>query len=372
MKTRRKQIKNKKTRRKLIRGGAKIKLFDDGDIAELKEILKVVPASETEIASIIDEFIKEFDAKQASQSGPVPAQGPTQSTTPPSTQPSNPTSASQKHDYEVYLYNLSYKFYPFLLKRLDELNKELKNAAVGEVAKIKKQQLVLLKTARKIELLKKPLWLDSLLKYLGLIAASASDLTFDGLDTFNIFGKTADDYGKMGAKITMNVYKDLSNDKKVTSDRCNADDDSNMCKHLDYRIRYYNEDPIRDANHMLNKMFFTDYILQKKSQLSSGVVESDLLGKPIAVQENEILYSQATNTATTNTNNTNNSNVSNANNSNANNSIKQGDKNQIVIDANTLNTLNLNNQGNKISIDANTLNALNILNSVNILGNYVQ
>lgn len=342
MKTRRKQIKNKKTRRKLIRGGAKIKLFDDGDKDELKKILDSVPESETEIKSIIDEFLKELNAKSSSDHANIIAmvQNQPQLTTTPSTQPSNPTSASQKHDYEVYLYNLSYKFYPFLLKRLDELNKELKNAAVGKVADIKKQQLVLLKTARKIELLKKPLWLDSLLKYLGLIAASASDLTFDGLDTFNIFGKTADDYGKMGAKITMNVYKDLSNDKKVTSDRCNADDDSNMCKHMDYRIKYYNEDPIRDANHMLNKMFFTDYILQKKSQLSSGVVESDLFGKPIAVQENEILYSQATNTANNNINN-NNSNNNNTNNTNINNSSinQQGDIKQIVIDAKTFNTL---------------------------------
>jgi hypothetical protein len=90
--------------------------------------------------------------------------------------------------------------------------------------------------------------------------------------------------GKSGIRFSMDVFNDLHDPKFITKDK--EEISRNSSKIYNFKYRAYNNDPIKNAEHALNLIYFSPYLLQTK-----GEEYVDFLTRPITSQHAEILYS---------------------------------------------------------------------------------
>ena len=78
----------------------------------------------------------------------------------------------------------------------------------------------------------------------------------------------------------MNIFKSYANDRKINNPNCKNDNDFVV----NYNIKHYGDDPIRDANHALNSIFYQDVINAKQGYTTNAAKEY-----PLTTQIDEIL-----------------------------------------------------------------------------------
>lgn len=187
---------------------------------------------------------------------------------------------TKKTDSDL-LRDISFILYPYMLNVFNEIEKIRMGTSANPSAKYdtlrKKQQVFALKTIRKIDLVKKPVWLESLISYIRYIVGMGGD-SLNNLESM-IYSENTTDLGKQGAKVSMNIYKSYADDKKINNPNCKNDNDFVV----NYNIDHYNADPIRDANHALNSIFYQDIIKSRRGDSKSA---KDV---PLTTQIDEIL-----------------------------------------------------------------------------------
>lgn len=183
----------------------------------------------------------------------------------------------KKTDKEL-LHDIAFVLYPFMLNVFNTIDRMSRETPEKYDTQRKRQQIFALKTIRKIDLVKKPVWLESLVSYMKYIVGMGGN-TMDSLESM-IYNDDLTDTGKQGAKIEMNVYKSNANDRKINNPNCKDDNEYVT----NYNIKYYNADPIKDANHALNSIYFQD-IINSKYGYSSEAAK----GLPIITHMDELL-----------------------------------------------------------------------------------
>jgi hypothetical protein len=165
---------------------------------------------------------------------------------------------------------ISYRLYSYFYSTLnklyskmndpDEKNEEDKKNAPEYIVQ-------LTEWVRRIELLRKPMWADSLI--------NAIYMTFDeGMNSKNAMEQY---YGSLlnteqkGMRVWMNVFEDYSNDNEINNQQCANDADKR--KRYNYELRSEplgNHNTHRTVNDMLNRIFYHDAILKdNKNTLTS-------------------------------------------------------------------------------------------------------
>ena len=182
----------------------------------------------------------------------------------------------EKEDKDIHI-KINYELYPFLFLVIDTIL-NITNPSKNH----QKHKVLALKTIRKIELLKTPAWVDVMYNYYNYIMGKASDIAiFENILDYRTEMKNIEDSGKQGARIFMDIHKDNSDDRKITKEQCNQ---TNTDKIVDYRIKHYNADPIKSANHALNSIFYENYLKNKL-----GEKNSNSKGIPFTTQIDDIL-----------------------------------------------------------------------------------
>jgi hypothetical protein len=188
---------------------------------------------------------------------------------------------TKKSDKDL-LRDITFILYPYMLNVFNEIEKIRNGTSENKSAKYdtlrKKQQVFALKTVRKIDLVKKPVWLESLVSYIRFIVGMGGD-SLNNLESM-MYSDNLEDIGKQGAKVSMNVFKSYADDKKINNPNCKNDNDFVV----NYNIKHYGEDPIRDANHALNSIFYQDVINAKQGYTTNAAKEY-----PLTTQIDEIL-----------------------------------------------------------------------------------
>jgi hypothetical protein len=105
------------------------------------------------------------------------------------------------------------------------------------------------------------------------------------LDMPELYSFPADDPGKSGVSVRMDVYPDLSDPAMIGKSK--EDINKNSSKILDFKYRIYGDDPVKNAEHALNLIFFSPYLLE-----TNGEDYVDFLTRPITSQHGEVLYSR--------------------------------------------------------------------------------
>jgi hypothetical protein len=106
-------------------------------------------------------------------------------------------------------------------------------------------------------------------------------------DSLSSGKKTTAESGKTGIQFNMYAYPDLSNPDLIGKDK--EDIQRNPSKILDYNYRVFNNNPIKNAEHALNLIFFSPYLLETK-----GEDYVDFLTRPYTSQTGEVLLSSST------------------------------------------------------------------------------
>lgn len=196
---------------------------------------------------------------------------------------SNSTSATnepppKKFTEEQLYIKMNYELYPFLFLVIDNILNITNPSKIQQ-----KHKLLALKTIRKIELLKTPAWVDVMYNFFKNVMGSASDIAnFESILDYTAEMQNIEDQGKKGARVFMDIYNDVSDDRKIKNPQCNQ---NNKDKIVDYRIKHYNADPIQSANHALNSIFYENYLKNKLGKNSNSK------GIPITTQIDDILLS---------------------------------------------------------------------------------
>jgi hypothetical protein len=190
---------------------------------------------------------------------------------------------TKKTDSDL-LRDITFVLYPFMLNVFTEIEKIRLGTSQNKSAKYdtlrKKQQVFALKTVRKIDLVKKPVWLESLVSYIRYIVGMGGD-SLNSLESM-MYTDDITDIGKQGAKVSMNIYKSYADDKKLNNPNCKNENDFVV----NYNIDHYNADPIRDANHALNSIFYQDIIRSRRGDTKTAK------DAPLTTQIDEILVGE--------------------------------------------------------------------------------
>jgi hypothetical protein len=258
----RKTTKNHK--RKKGGTGSKILLVEKADVDIFNSIIKDTTTFGNG-AQTISGFIKDIVPDEISEQIKITIDQP----------------VTKKTDKEL-LHNITFILYPYMLNVFNEIEKIRTGTSGNKSAKYdtlrKKQQVFALKTIRKIDLVKKPVWLESLISYIRFIMGMGGD-SLNSLESM-MYSDDLEDIGKQGAKVSMNIFKSYANDRKINNPNCKNDNDFVV----NYNIKHYGDDPIRDANHALNSIFYQDVINAKQGYTTNAAKEY-----PLTTQIDEIL-----------------------------------------------------------------------------------
>ena len=106
-------------------------------------------------------------------------------------------------------------------------------------------------------------------------------------DIPQLYSFPADTEGRSGVGVSMDVYPDLSNPEMIG--KSVEDINRNPSKILDFKYRIYGDNPVKNAEHALNLIFFSPYLLE-----TQGEDYVDFLTRPITSQHGEVLYYNST------------------------------------------------------------------------------
>jgi len=274
----------------------KIKLIKENERGDLINIVNAYPPAEPhKIKAILNIVFIGYDGTDSTRLFPAGTPAPTG--TPSTSQPPTPgvAPATPAADPNIETYEnvikfgadgsdkksmnmdlrlkgeISYRLYSYFYSTLNTLYSKMNepDEKVSEDEKSKAPQDIMLLTewVRRIELLRKPMWADSLI--------NAIYMTFD--EGMNSKKSMEQYYGSLlnteqkGMRVWMNVFEDYSNDNKINNKQCANDADKS--KRYNYELRSEplgNHNTHRTVNDMLNRLFYHDEILKdNKNTLTS-------------------------------------------------------------------------------------------------------
>lgn len=170
---------------------------------------------------------------------------------------------------------IAYRVYSYFVATLSKIHYEIENnktSATKMDSKVLEETMENMKYLqewiRRIELLRKPMWAQSLVDTIQQMfneGYSRKEQLEDYYDNLNPTGKE-------GVRVWMDVYKDYSNDNAINNNQCDVDKD-NTKFYYRARVEALDNNTHKQVNNMLNQLFYQNEIMEQNPN-GYGVIAS--------------------------------------------------------------------------------------------------